>query len=266
MEIEKKKLNLCRDVFREFNTADENESLTIFKEKINEIISTLKSLKSKTQQSTDNKEYYKAISKIYSINLNEFDYLQALSKKNNQEYTHYMTINTDMVYTAVQTDGSGFDFSWWEEKYQVKYEAAVAKGVTIDPNKNYTKKELMELIDSKKITMVCSDSNVLIEDLEKEEDYVSLPVIYESGKNYSLNAMDTDSEIFNFTIERLKNIMNNKVIDKVIPIILQELEQEIQDIFSLAVSSNMYGKIATMCKEWFNSSEEYKDFKTLKKS
>ena len=45
MEIEKKKLNLCRDVFREFNTADENESLTIFKEKINEIISTLKSLK-----------------------------------------------------------------------------------------------------------------------------------------------------------------------------------------------------------------------------
>ena len=49
--------------------------------------------------------------------------------------------------------------------------------------------------------------------------------------------------------------------------IINELNQEIQEIFSNAQSKEqLYRDVAIMCKEWFNISEKRKEYKEIQKA
>ena len=83
------------------------------------------------------KELYELLSKVYSIILDENDYLKMLSKYNGKNYTFIYRIPTTMTFSSRVTEGHGRSFDWWNQLYQVYYLVAISDTFNFDYNKIY---------------------------------------------------------------------------------------------------------------------------------
>ena len=98
-----------------------------------------------------NEEFYDLISNFYKVYISKKDILDIVSKVSGVRYDKFERLNSRMAFKSLVTEGHGRDFSWWEETYEAAWCVATLEGFNLDPEYNYSKDEIRELVKSKKI-------------------------------------------------------------------------------------------------------------------
>ena len=98
-----------------------------------------------------NEEFYDLISNFYKVYITKKEILDIVSKVSGVRYDKFERLNSRMAFKSLVTEGHGRDFSWWEETYEAAWCVATLEGFKLDPEYNYSKEEIRELVKSKKI-------------------------------------------------------------------------------------------------------------------
>lgn len=98
-----------------------------------------------------NEEFYDLISNFYKVYITKKEILDIVSKVSGVRYDKFERLNSRMAFKSLVTEGHGRDFSWWEETYEAAWCVATLEGFSLDPEYNYSKDEIRELVKSKKI-------------------------------------------------------------------------------------------------------------------
>jgi len=136
------------------NTTSYRVNLEIFKEEVEKHIQKIKrvlDIDDIDKLSDDN--FYKLLVDTYYITLDVEDYLKLLSKKNHKNYIANLEIPTNMTFTDTATEGRGRSFDYWEQLYQVVYDAFISSDMDYDFNKVYTREEVEKLVTDKTIIL-----------------------------------------------------------------------------------------------------------------
>lgn len=268
MNSERIRISLIEDTYAYIGNMHIEENVETFKTKLHEYISRLKEVvESDFDKFTDN-ELYELLSKIYVIALDEEDYLKMLSNYNNKQYTFIYRIPTTMTLTRRTTEGHGRSFDWWNQLYQVYYLAATSETFEFDYNKTYSKAEIKKMLFDKSIVILKQYEETIDSDQDfVEENYESIPTLDIDIESYSDNISQFVLNNYSLFGELLRKKFTNQTVLKDVKKIINELNQEIQEIFSNVQSKEqLYRDVAIMCKEWFNISEERKEYNEIQKS
>lgn len=248
MNIERKIINICEETLNLLEWPKEN--LETFKIQIKKYIYAMNNLIDIDLNKLSDEEFCSLISEIYNVYIDDEDCLKILSKKNKKKYNMFTEITTKMTYEATATEGHGKNFSWWNQIYQVVYEVAVSEDISIDSSKDYNSKEIEEMIIDKNIVIVGRKS-IPVE--EKIENY----------KEFKITTMD-DIRDENIT-SILRRKFTKKKILKDMQDVIDELEIEIDDTLSSSNNEkSVYYETSKLCDEWFNKSEEKKEYEHIK--
>ena len=268
MNSERIRISLIEDTYAYIGNMHIEENVETFKTKLHEYISMLKEVvESDFGKFTDN-ELYELLSKIYVITLDEEDYLKMLSNYNNKQYTFIYRIPTTMTLARKTTEGHGRSFDWWNQLYQVYYLAATSETFEFDYNKTYSKAEIKKMLSDKSIVILKQYEETIDGDQDfVEENYESIPTLDIDIESYSDNISQFVLNNYSLFGELLRKKFTKQTVLKDVKKIINELNQEIQEIFSNAQSKeHLYRDVAIMCKEWFNISEERKEYKEIQKT
>lgn len=147
-------------------------------------------------------EYYKILSNFYEFELEEKDYIEIVNILTENNYNKIINVKTNIIDWDVEREGTGRDFSWWTVKYRMLIKSVTKDGV-IEDNKEYTVKEIKELISSgevypiRKISLPCDDElKVNINDEFRKIDTLS---------KINYRKIDTKSDYFNIVVTLIKN-------------------------------------------------------------
>lgn len=98
-----------------------------------------------------NEEFYDLISNFYKVYITKKEILDIVSKVSGVRYDKFERLKSRMAFKSLVTEGHGRDFSWWEETYEASWCVATLEGFKLDPEYNYSKEEIRELVRNKKI-------------------------------------------------------------------------------------------------------------------
>lgn len=266
MDSERRTISL-EDTYAYVSRASDEENAEVFKTKVQEYINILKKVTESDFDKLTDKELYELLSKVYSITLDEKDYLKMLSKYNDKNYTFIHRIPTTMTFTSRATEGHGRSFDWGDQLYQVYYLAATSDTFKFDYNKTYSKEEIKKLLSDKSIAIL-KQAEEAINDSQNfvKETFEPLPTLDIDIKNYGDNISQFVLNNYSLFGELLRKKFTKKIVLKDMKKIINELNEKIQEIFSdIQLKDPLYSGIATICKEWFESSKEKKEFQGIQK-
>lgn len=268
MEVNIKRVSLVEDTYAYIGRASDEENTETFKTKIQEYISILKEVVESDFDKLNDKELFELLSKVYNISLVEEDYLKILSKYNNKNYTFIHRIPTTMTYTGRATEGHGRSFDCWEQLYQVYYLVATSDTFEFDYNKTYSKEELKKLISNKSIVIIKQEEKAIDSDKdfiqEKYESMHTLDGI--NTKEHRDNMSQFVLNNYNLFGELLRKKFTKKSVLNDLKKIIDDLNYEIQEIFiNTKINDLPYSGTSIKCRDWFDSSEEKKEYQDIQK-
>lgn len=260
-------ISLEEDTYAYIGRASDEENAEAFKTKVQEYINILKKVTESDFDKLTDKELYELLSKVYSITLDEKDYLKMLSKYNDENYTFIHRIPTTMTFTSRATEGHGRSFDWWDQLYQVYYLAATSDTFKFDYNKTYSKEEIKKLLSDKSIAILKQEEEAINGSQNfVKETFEPLPTLDIDIKNYGDNISQFVLNNYRLFGELLRKKFTKKIVLKDMKKIINELNEEMQEIFlNIQLKDPLYSGIATICKEWFESSKEKKEFQGIQK-
>lgn len=138
----------------------------------------------------------------------------------------------------------------------MRYIVAVSEDTQIEDGIILKKEDIKNMIKNKSIVIVKEKTEPLIEELEINEKFETIP---------SMNLDDLNSENFPIIISMIKNKLSQKRILKDMKDSFEELKNEIKIVLSNSQSEYLYGEITKLCNEWYEKSEEKNKVKTLQK-
>ncbi len=255
------------DTYAYIGRASDEENVEIFKTKVAEYINTLKEVIESDFDKLTDKELYELLSKVYSITLDEKDYLRMLSIYNNKQYKFIYRMPTTMTFTSRATEGYGRNLDWWNQLYQVYFLTAISDTFQFDYNKTYSKDEIKKLLSDKSIVILKQEE----EAVDGSQDFVQ--EIFEPLPTLDIDLGDYGDNISRFVLnnyslfgELLRKKFTKKTVLKDIRMSVNELNEEMQEIFSDAQTNDpLYSGFAALCKEWFESSDEKKEIQYIQK-
>lgn len=256
MLINRKKHNLCQNTINHYGNKSNEYTIGMFKDIVSDIKGILNRFVEADFDSLSNAEFYNLISNIYDISLEKEDIFKFFSDKNNKKYDRIVTIPTTMVYTV--NNSSGF----FDDSYQVFYEAMIDKDVSLDSNKVYSKIQLKKMLKNKDIVITNTDSILIDERLEKEEEYEDI------NKNNSLvpkNVDYSDKESFYYFIKEIRSILDNKRILNDLNDYVLDFNQELYNIYVYSSLHTVYSNIMSQCISWFDNSDTKEEVQVLTK-
>lgn len=267
MYLERITISLVEDVLANNSYASKEVNTDIFKTKIKAYINALKEVVESDFDKLTDKELYELLSKIYVITLDERDYLKMLSTYNNNYYTFILRMPTTMTFTSRATEGYGKSFDWWDQLYQIYYLVATSDTFEFDYNKIYSKEEIKKLLSDKSIIILKQEEEAIDGNQNfVKESYEPIPTLDIDIKSYGDNISQFVLNNYSLFGQLLRKKFTKKNVLKDVKIIMGDLNDEIQEIFSNAQSKEqVYSSIAIMCKEWFESSEEREKYQVIKK-
>lgn len=268
MNIGRNRISLAEDTYAYIGRLSHEQNAERFKTEIQKYISILNELIESDFNKLNDKQLYDLLSKIYYISLDENDYLEMLSKKNNREYTHIYDMPTTMTFISTATEGHGNGFDWWEQLYQVYYHVTTSNEFKFDYNKTYSKEEIRRLLSDKSIVILKSE-HIAIDDAQDfvQENYEKIPTLGMDIKNYSNNISQFVLDNYGLFGQLLrKRFTKSKVLIDAGKII-NALNMEMKDIFSSErLKDPYYSGTTSICKELFESSEEKKEYQAIQKT
>ena len=267
MNSERIRISLVEDTYAYAGRTHIEENVETFKTKIQEYINILKELVESDLDKLNDKKLYELLSNIYDITLDEEDYLKMFSKYNNKKYTFIHRIPTTMTLTRRTAQGHGRSFDWWNQLYQVYYLVATSDTFEFDYNKTYSKEEIKKIISDKSI-VILKQEEVAINGNQNfvKESYEPIPTLDIDIKNYSDNMSQFILNNYSLFGELLRKKFTKHTVLKDVKKIIDDLNQDMQVIFSTAqLKEQLYSDIAIICKEWFESSAERKDYQVIQK-
>ena len=127
-----------------------NEFDYVFSE-IENIIKALNLLLSKDYKYLTDEEYYNVINQFYSITFFKNDILKILSTIDKVNYNKYQWLKTRVIFTTLDSEGHGRDFSWWHETRQLMLELITPEDLVIDKKHDYSSEEIKEIFNNYKV-------------------------------------------------------------------------------------------------------------------
>ena len=262
MILSRNRENLSEDIYDLFGTTNDEEILEVFKKNLTEKIEYINTLLNVDFDELTNEEFYYLIRGLYSITLTEKDFLNYISKERNKVYTHFRTLPTTMYFKENKSEGKGINYSYWNQPYQVFVEAAIAENTTIDPKKNYSKIDINNMHNSRNITVLDYDSIEIEEYIKSMEEISSYPVKpLKLAKSIVPNNEEYKDE-FDYYISAIRRKVTKVFILKELHKYMDELNEELYNIFIHSSLSYGYGIVSQKCKDWYketNISEEIND-------
>ena len=239
-----------------------------FKKQVREYLCLLKDIIKCDFSKLNDKEFYAMLCRFYSIDLEERDYLEMLSKHNNKRYINLYKIPTTMTFKNIKAEGYRKGFDWWEQIYQVYYTVMASEHFIFDYEKVYSKEDIKKLLFTKDIVILKEYTEELDDSIpfakQKYEEMYSLDIDLENdGDNMSKFVLEN----FDLFGNLLRKKFTKKVVLKDIRKFLIEFNDEIQEIFSvLNDKDSRHYETALMCYQWYNLSKEKEDFQNMKRS
>ena len=267
MNIYRKRVCLIEDVYAYAGRASDEENVKTFKTEIQKYINILKDIIETDFKCLTDKELYELLSKIYSISLDKEDYLKMLSKYNNKNYTFIYKMPTTMTFEDIITEYDAGHFDSSIQLFQVYYVIAASDNFKFDYNKVYSKEEIRDLLLNKNIVILNESSEaVYVGESFVQEKYKSIPTLDINIEPYGDNISQFVLNNFSLFGKLLRKKINKKIVLKDIKEIINDLNVEIQDIISDAQSNKiLYSDTAKMCKDWYESSEEKREYQNIQK-
>ena len=177
-----------------------NEFDYVFSE-IENIIKALNLLLSKDYKYLTDEEYYNVINQFYSITFFKNDILKILSTIDKVNYNKYQWLKTRVIFTTLDSEGHGRDFSWWHETRQLMLELITPEDLVIDKKHDYSSEEIKEIFNNYKIYLFDYSNKELGIDPE-------LPFVKEESTGINVpmfKLLDYDEEdYFGFELEQIK--------------------------------------------------------------
>ncbi len=267
MNAERIRISLVEDTYAYIGRASNEENAKEFKTRLQQYISILKEVIESDFDKLTDKELYELLSKVYGISLDEDDYLKMLSKLNNKQYTFIHRIPTTMTFKDRATEGHGRSFDWWEQLYQVYYLAATSDTFKFDYNKTYSKEEIKKLSADKSIALLKREEEAIDSNRDFiQEDYEPIPTLDIDIEGYGDNISSFVLDNYSLFGQLLRNKFTKKTVLKDMKKMIDDLSEEMQEIFSDTQSSDPnYSETARVCKEWFDSSSEKTEYQGIQK-
>ena len=265
MILERNRQTLCENVISNYGTLEDIDIAKKFGNELTSKIKTIKKLVENDYDNLTNSELYYLISEIYGIVLEEEDILRYISSKNNREYKSLRTIPTTMSITAEKKEGSGRTLDYWKQKFQVFLDIALAKDKIIITRDNFTKEVLKNLIEQKDIVVLDYDTLETDDVIYDEEEYdPNVIKCFKMSKRIIPNN-EGEQEEFDFYMSILKEKLPRKKLLKELRNYMNELENEIYDLFMYSSMSYGYGPVSYECKKWYKNSNIKDDINVLSK-
>jgi hypothetical protein len=247
MQTTVKRCTLLEETYKTGNKEDFQKGIEGYVNLLNELTKT-------DLDSLTNKEYYDLLSKFYTIRFEGEDFLKAFSVHNNKKYTGFEEIKTDMVIQEKSKEGFGNYVAWSNKKQKVSYIAAVSDiNTKSDPNREYTKAEIKELVDSNDIVIVNVKKTDIPKLADNSEEYEAFPVV-------DINGIESDffkANIPLFGRMLREEITEEKLRNDIIKF-LNELNFQLRTV--TIFNKGIYQKTNEECKKWWIQSplkEEY---------
>ena len=267
MKIERKRMTLLEDTYAYIGRSSDEENAEEFKREVKNYISTINEIVEVDFDRLTDKELYELLTKVYNIYLDDKDYLEMLSKRYNKEYIRFYRIPTTLTFYDIKKEGYGNNFSWWQQLYQVYYDVVAINDVNFDYNKIYSKDEIKEMVNTKNVVILKQELEEILDNPEFEkEEYEKLPIldidINGCGNNMSqfiINNYQLFGELLRrkFTKKKVLNDMKK---------LINDFQDDINAIFYYANSNDTINyNIARICKEWFDTSNDKKEYEIIQK-
>lgn len=280
MNVSIDRITLVEDTYGYVGRASNEENAEMFKIEIQKYIEIIDKLINLDFKKLSNREFYELLKQIYSIRLDENDYLKMISKKNGKKYSDIYNIPTTMTFKSMVTEGHGRDFSWYEDLFQTYFDVAISDDLKNRRFQNgrynlkpFTKQEIKQMLEDKDIVIFMENDRVIYKsDLEEfnAEEYKKFPSLNIECKWYTGNYFKFIEDNFDLFAELLRRKFTKKKILKDMKEYLKELECDIDNIFNNVNSRDKYySGISKICENWYNTSgikEKHEDIiKTLSK-
>lgn len=262
MVIETKRITLIDDVYAYLCRTEATEIADTFKKEINKYVGIINDICDSDIKKLTDEQFYKIILNFYDISFEEKDYLKYISKKTGEKYDWFTEIYTSMTFEDRASKGHGRTFEYWDQNYQVTFNVAVNEKYDtagILDEKVFSKDEIKEMVKNKDIVIVSSSSQEIDNfDFEKES-YEKFSCVDIDFDFYRLSA-----ESFPIIISMLRKKLKRKKILDDLKTFLLNLQYEIEIILHDDDNPEI-NKIAKLCNEWFENSNEKKLIYTTKK-
>ena len=267
MKSERKRMSLLEDTYAYIGRLSDDENAEEFKRKVKNYISTIKEIVEADFDKLTDKELFELLTNVYNIYLDDKDYLEILSKSYNKEYTHFYRIPTTLAFYDTKQEGHGNNFSWWPQLYQIYYNVVATNDVDFDCNKIYTKDEIKEMVDTKNIVILKQESEEIMDNQEFEkEEYEELPILDIDINDYGNNISQFIINNYQLFGELLRKKFTKKNVLNDMKKLINDLKDDINAIFYYANSNDTINyNIARICKEWFDTSNDKKEYESLQK-
>jgi len=118
---------------------------------IENIIKSFNLLLSKDYKCITDEEYFNIVNQFYNISFFKTDILKILSIIDKVNYDKYQWLKTRVIFTTLESEGHGRDFSWWHETRQLMLELITQAGLVIDKKHDYSNEEIQEIFDNYKV-------------------------------------------------------------------------------------------------------------------
>lgn len=269
MDITKINITLAEDTYAYIYRASEKENSETFKEQVKKYIDTIDNLVNADFSKLSDEEFYDLLCKIYNISLEEKDFLEIISKRNNDKYDRFVEIGTYMTFSSTNTEGKGKNFSWWEQLYQIRYIVAVAEGCwNIDNDSIFSKEDIKNMIDDKSIVIIAKKDKPLNSKPNfKSEDVQNFPLMNLNFSNslFGMYGSIHKDENFSVVVSMLRKRFTKRRILKDMRDYVEELQCQIDRVLFKNSDDYAYNEIAKLCGEWFEVSEEKQTYSRLVK-
>ena len=267
MKIERKRMTLLEDTYAYIGRSSDEENAEEFKREVKNYISTINEIVEVDFDRLTDKELYELLTKVYNIYLDDKDYLEMLSKRYNKEYTRFYRIPTTFTFYDTKQEGHGINFSWWPQLYQIYYNVVATNDVNFECNKIYTKDEIKEMVDTKNIVILKQESEEIMNNPEFEkEEYEELPILDIDINDYGNNISRFIINNYQLFGKRLREKFTKKNVLNDMKKLINDFQDDINAIFYYANSNDTINyNIARICKEWFDTSNDKKEYESLQK-
>lgn len=199
-----------------------------------------------------NQEFINRIEKMFSISLNDKQYLKMFSTIVKKEFVKYGELLTNIYFKDQKTEGHGKDFSWWIENYRLVLNVIQTKDADIDYNRLYSNDEIEELIKKQEIIVVgergekCEEKIQTINEKSKNFESYIIP-----KNDYGLS-FDETSKYYPFVLQYIRENIDIQYVKKYAKLYLIELNQGVKECLKNrddSYDSEYYNNIANMCSE-----------------
>lgn len=211
-------------------------------------------------------EFYNLISKLYNFSFDKYDYLKIISEANHQYYNRFINIYTYMTFNDIAREGHGKGFEWWNQLYQITYIAALSDDAEIESDVVLTKEEIKRLIESKKIVLVKTNANPILNELPYSEEVETLPTMDLGFECYSKDSsIELRKQDGLGLVPLLRKKFTKRKIVHDMKAYINELEEDINKLLSMGQDDFIFSRVSKLCSNWYNRSEEKQMIRELVK-